>query len=504
MSTRGAIAFSTRVNIPITCASKYYSKDRSAFTKIKDISNGNSFENKSSLQSYDIQNNDWMRIDWENTSTNQTKYFQQTMKDYVYNLSDSETYKAVFSPESPSPVQLVLVRDRLVYIKRDDLLHLRHSNVSGNKARKMFALNQLPIEDFPDAIISYGGPQSNAMLSLAAIVNAKDRQALEKSNGTSNQMLDSEDDVVVDDRWMGFEDSAYTDPYTDSEEEKENDSYHNPTDSSNSRETKPRLKRFIYYTKKLPRYLRNQPNGNLLRALSLGMELKELSHDEYKTLFGGTEGGSADAPTGLKPPIPFKSLWVPQGGACGVAEAGAKIMAMEIVEFWSQKGKQMPLTVVLPGGTCTTAMLLSREINAIRKLTHPDLDITVAVIPCVGDAAYSTRQMVALDVSTGGNGVDNIPQIIQPLGKRYLRFGEPSNAILNTFKEMKDDYGIFLDLLYGAPAWTLLLRYLRSDINSPIYGRQVMYVHSGGLEGVSSQMTRYKHKGLLEANQIQS
>jgi 1-aminocyclopropane-1-carboxylate deaminase/D-cysteine desulfhydrase-like pyridoxal-dependent ACC family enzyme len=468
---------------------------------MKDVSNGNSFDdNVSSISNNVLKSNDWMQINWRNTSLNQTKHFQNTMKDHVYKLSDSETYQAVFSPESPSPVQLVLVRDRLVYIKRDDLLHLRHSNVSGNKARKMFALNELSVEEFPDVIVSYGGPQSNAMLSLAAIVNAKDRHALEKINGSFNQFEESQDNVVIDDRWMGLEDNMELDQYQDSERDTDDDSM----DLSKSKETASRFKRFIYYTKKLPRYLRNQPNGNLLRALSLGMELKEVSHDEYKILFGGEEGGSANAPTGLEPPVPLKSMWVPQGGACGVAEAGAKIMAMEIVEFWSQKGRDMPLTVVLPGGTCTTAMFLAREINVIRKLTHPELDILVAVIPCVGDATYSKRQMVALDISTGGNGVDDIPQIIQPLGKGYLRFGEPSKAILNTFIEMKDEYGIFLDLLYGAPAWTLLLRYLRNDINSPIFGRQVMYVHSGGLEGISSQMTRYKHKGLLEANQIQN
>jgi hypothetical protein len=192
------------------------------------------------------------------------------MKDHVYKLSDSETYQAVFSPESPSPVQLVLVRDRLVYIKRDDLLHLRHSNVSGNKARKMFALNELSVEEFPDVIVSYGGPQSNAMLSLAAIVNAKDRQALEKISGSSNQFEESQDNVVIGDRWMGLEDSTETDQYRDSERDPDDDSM----DLSNSKESTSRLKRFIYYTKKLPRYLRNQPNGNLLRALSLGMELK--------------------------------------------------------------------------------------------------------------------------------------------------------------------------------------------------------------------------------------
>lgn len=481
----------------------------------------------------------WRKIPWDSLPYNNTNY-QQFMRDYKYNLSsdDTETYKTYFSPEAPSPVQLVLIRDRLVYIKRDDLLHLRRSNVSGNKARKMFALNQLDIDQFPTAIISYGGPQSNAMLSLAAIVNAKNIEALALENQTINDFNSSStnsfnySDEVTDDSWLStFDDSSQKGGSVDSVDNDDEDntefqlsgkdddlsveemllessliqsSSKNTFTSANTLQS-PRLKRFIYYTKKLPRYLRNQPNGNLLRALSLGMELREVSNDDYKRLFGGSDGGSAEAPKEIDPPIPYESLWIPQGGACGVANVGIKVMAMEIVEFWKQKGKNMPLSVVVPGGTCTTAMMLSREINFLCKSSTSTLDIQVAVIPCVGvDAEYANRQMKALDVATGGNGVDDIPHILQPLRKTYLRFGEPSPIILNTFFEMKKEYGVFLDLLYGAPAWSLLLRYLRRDVKSPIQGRQIMYVHSGGLEGISSQMTRYKHKGLLDGDQIQS
>lgn len=192
-------------------------------------------------------------------------------------------------------------------------------------------------------------------------------------------------------------------------------------------------------------------------------------------------------------------------------------MANEIVSFWSTEGKGMPLSVVVPGGTCTTALLLSREINGIlkgREVGHNDnedfLDIEVVVVPCVGDAGYAMRQMRALDLSTGGSGRDDIPQILTPLRrKRYFTFGEPNAEILGTFLEMKDDFDVYLDLLYGAPAWNIILQHWEAakygnDSNpSPIKGRQIMYVHSGGLEGISSQLTRYKHKGLIDAGQVQ-
>jgi hypothetical protein len=156
---------------------------------------------------------------------------------------------------SPSPVDVVMVRDRLVYLKRDDQLRLPGSQISGNKARKMLALNDLAKEDFPTCLVSYGGPQSNAMLALAAIVRFQN-----------------------DNAGLGTDD--------------------------------PDRKRFVYYAKKLPRFLRSQPNGNLYRALSLGMELVEVSAEEYNDLFGGDWGGQSEAPKSLQAPVPNDSVWV--------------------------------------------------------------------------------------------------------------------------------------------------------------------------------------------------
>ena len=174
----------------------------------------------------------------------------------------------------------------------------------------------------------------------------------------------------------------------------------------------------------------------------------------------------------------------------------------------------MPLAVCLPGGTCTTALLLHRELNNIlnsRRQNHESpLDIQVVVIPCVGGDEYAQRQMSSLDVAVGGDGKD-LPAILKPTEtNRYYRFGNPDLDIIETYKELKEEYGILFDLLYGAPAWTILLRHWSDktaqnshNSESPIAGRQIMYVHSGGLEGISSQLTRYKHKGLVDPKSIQ-
>ncbi|MDQ6983713.1 MAG: pyridoxal-phosphate dependent enzyme [Ghiorsea sp.] len=55
------------------------------------------------------------------------------------------------------------------YVKRDELID---PLLSGNKYRKLYTLLQTPPETF-DTIISYGGTQSNAMLSIAALCQEK-------------------------------------------------------------------------------------------------------------------------------------------------------------------------------------------------------------------------------------------------------------------------------------------------------------------------------------------
>jgi 1-aminocyclopropane-1-carboxylate deaminase/D-cysteine desulfhydrase-like pyridoxal-dependent ACC family enzyme len=414
----------------------------------------------------------WRSVDWEHvgssaTSTVSTGSFKVASHD---NLRPSCTL--------PSPVEKILVKDRIVYLKRDDLVRLPGSGVSGNKARKMYALNELPPRDFPACVVSYGGPQSNAMLALAAIVHSKNI-APEKPEAPSNdEQLATSNDLTT--------------------------------------------KRFVYYTKTLPRFLRNQPNGNLFRAQALGMELAELTHGEYNDLFGSESGGRPEPPAGLSPPVPGDSLWVPQGGACGVAVPGGRLLAQEIVAFWSQEGQGGPLSVCVPGGTCTTALLLHREIQKLTSRMKEPLDIRVVVIPCVGDDAYARRQMMALCLETGGSGDESeIPTVLLPAPvtgyfgqfrqEGYFTFGEPHADILQTFRAMEDECNVHLDLLFGAPSWNMMLRHWRSTLRSgldfdernPLAGRDIMYIHSGGLEGVASQLTRYKNKGLVELDDIQ-
>ena len=378
----------------------------------------------------------------------------------------------------PSPVETMLINDRIVYIKCDHQLRLPGSQISGNKARKMLALNQVPSKDFPRVVVSYGGPQSNAMLALAAIVH------FQNQTRTNQQLPPS---------------------------------------------------RFVYYTKNLPKFLRNNPSGNLFRAQSLGMDMVELSDKEYNNLFGSDWGGSNEPPFAIQPPIPGDSLWIPQGGANGAALPGVRRLAQEVVDYWTLNGKGRPLTVCVPSGSCTTSVLLHDAIQEIQQqnVTSNDdrttLDIEVVVIPCVGDEFYAQRQMLALNAELGFRS--GIPAILSPVpngdgfqkqfpnvSNNYFRFGEPNREIYDTYTAMKED-GLNLDLLYGAPSWTILLRHLTwntlqdEPFNSndepfnpryPFKGRSVMYIHSGGLEGINTQLLRYKYKGIVSENEIQN
>jgi len=430
---------------------------------------------------------------------------------------------------SPSPVEVRTIRDRTVYVKHDDQLKLSGSGISGNKARKMWTLNEIPAEKFPPCLVSYGGPQSNSMLALAAIANFKSRQ-----------LVDSSNDALGDELFLD----------SNTEEDKY-DSNEIGVDSDLTDDQR-RTIRFVYYTKKLPRFLRKQPNGNFFRALSLGMELVEVSREEYRDLFehrsDDFEGAEAP-PMKLKAPV-SGSLFVPQGGAFALARVGAQKLAQEIYDFWSNDGNDRPLTVCVPGGTCTTALLLHHELKHLLSnlnsgkdgsdgvddadfsnefSSNTVMDIEVVVIPCVGDSAYARRQMMSLATQIGAIPED-IPTILQPepdagyseditsrlKRQRYFTFGKPDKTVLDTFQELRDDYNLLVDLIYGAPSFSILWRHwgkgggretlspdLFFDPNQPLAGREIMYVHSGGLEGINSQLLRYKYDGLVEIKDIQ-
>lgn len=69
----------------------------------------------------------------------------------------------------PTPCEPLTVRGHFFHIKRDDL---SLPNLSGNKYRKLYTLLHTR-QDAIGTVVSYGGVQSNAMLSIAAVCRLK-------------------------------------------------------------------------------------------------------------------------------------------------------------------------------------------------------------------------------------------------------------------------------------------------------------------------------------------
>ena len=363
-------------------------------------------------------------------------------------------------------------------MKRDDLLCVPDVGLSGNKARKFWGLWESEISSSScDEIVSYGGSQSNAMVAIAAIAHAKNI-------------------------------------------------------------------RFVYYVKKLGRFLRERPEGNLLRAKALGMHIVEVENDEYERLFGGREGGRSAVPDVIKRKIEeeinngvgdgvgngdgvqHRCLWIPQGGAADMARGGVEILAEEIYGFCTQlensdtsvgcdgssngEERKSPIAIIVPSGTGTTAYYLNCALQKLLKSDNCDPDdITVVAVPNVGDTGYLHRQMANLQKHDANEDVTSLPTILEPkmkldgTRKKYINFGKPEPFILKMWLELQEEHDLYVDLLYGAPTFHMVMPYLTTEGESVFKGKRVMYYHSGGLEGVSSQLNRYKQRGLIDSALVQ-
>jgi len=385
-------------------------------------------------------------------------------------------------PSDASPLVSTFVRGREFLVKRDDQWRLAGplgAGVSGNKARKLLKFAVEGPARNASVVASMGGHQSNAMVALAALCHA-------------------------------------------------------------------RGVRFLYLAKPVPRWLRRYPCGNYARGLALGVELVPLPVDAYRRCAAdgafrddliadlvGWHDDDDDDPGGESPPEDDHDVcatadfsdaagprrpgdaaldesggdsrrrtsvaWVPQGGASGDAELGLRRLARELVDATHDPTS---LRVVVPAGTGTTALFLARHLAP-----H---GARVFAVPCATSATGLETQMRALDAATGGHGV--LPAVLDrpcPDGEPRYRFGVPSRRDYRVWTELREA-GLAVDLLYAPHAWDVLLRTLEADDDddSSSAGDDVaaalrdatagpiVYLHCGGIEGVATQLTRYRREGL--------
>ncbi len=290
-----------------------------------------------------------------------------------------------------SRIDRFMFRGREFFVKRDDLID---PLLSGNKYRKLYALIQTPADRYKK-ITSYGGVQSNAMLSLAALCQQKGWQ-------------------------------------------------------------------FHYTSKSVPHHLKTNPSGNFALALQSGMQLHEVEHDAYKQAIDTLQSQRDDS-----------TLFVPQGGADPMTQAGIHKLAQEIRQ-WRHANDIERLHVVTPSGTGTTACYLATGLP----------DALVLTMPVVGDKDYLIAQMMHLE---------EMPKNLYILeNSRKYHFAKPYPELLAMYRELSAA-GIEFDLIYGALMWHTLLQHIDR------FEGTMLYVHSGGLMGNDTMLARYRHKGLLTA-----
>jgi 1-aminocyclopropane-1-carboxylate deaminase/D-cysteine desulfhydrase-like pyridoxal-dependent ACC family enzyme len=280
---------------------------------------------------------------------------------------------------TPTPISKLFVDGREFLVKRDELYD---PFISGNKFRKLQKLIDTPPKNYK-RLISYGGTQSNAMLSIAALASKK-----------------------------GWE--------------------------------------FIYYTKKLSSYQRENQQGNYRYAKSFGMIHKEIPNSLYENFIASLTFEKAE-----------DTLLIHQGGADPMVAYGVQILADELK---AQLHASDIKALATPSGTGTTALYLAKALPEFRVYT----------VASVGDANYLRKQMQALS---------SIPKnliILEP-AKKY-RFAKLYREFYTIYSKLKQ-CGIEFDLLYAPLLWQELLA--QTD-------EKICYIHSGGILGNETMLPRYE------------
>jgi 1-aminocyclopropane-1-carboxylate deaminase/D-cysteine desulfhydrase-like pyridoxal-dependent ACC family enzyme len=218
---------------------------------------------------------------------------------------------------------------------------------------------------------------------------------------------------------------------------------------------------FIYYTKHISKYLKNNPSGNYKYALLNGMKMivsenipkREDIEDEH-------------------------TIFVEEGGRQLEAKFGIKMLAQEI-KLWQQAKNIDNLNIFLPSGTGTTALFLQKYLLEIDSRYHS----IVYTTPCVGDIYYLKSQFDMLE-----NNPLKQPTIIRP-PKKY-HFGKLYKELYLIWRDVLYETAIEFDLLYDPVGWiTLLNRPKLFESSKPL-----MYIHQGGLKGNETMLERYVRK----------
>jgi 1-aminocyclopropane-1-carboxylate deaminase/D-cysteine desulfhydrase-like pyridoxal-dependent ACC family enzyme len=210
---------------------------------------------------------------------------------------------------------------------------------------------------------------------------------------------------------------------------------------------------FIYYTKPISKTQKELQSGNYYHAKRFGMWHVEIEYELYKDFIAS-----------LRVNIEDKAFLVDQGGADTSAKEGLEVLASEI------RAENLDVkSLATPSGTGTTALYLA--------LAMPEYKVYTT--SAIGDVEYLKEQMSALETIP-----DNLV-ILEP-SKKY-HFAKLYPEFLEIYKKLLKA-GVEFDLLYAPGMWKTLLE--QTD-------EEILYIHSGGVSGNESMLSRYMQKGFV-------
>ena len=213
---------------------------------------------------------------------------------------------------------------------------------------------------------------------------------------------------------------------------------------------------FEYWMKPLPKFLKNNPNGNFQLAIENGMSIVESLQKPttgHPKLISGSHHKNS-------------TLFHDQGGRGQDAETGIAECAFDIKKYCKTNSIDN-YSVIVASGTGTTALYLEKY-----------LPNKVHTIASVGNDDYLLQQMNSIDANLSK------PKI---LAKNFeSNFGQLDITNYEIYKKLLIDTTIEFDLLYDPIAWRVLLT------NYDELLKPIIYIHCGGTSGNISMIKRYE------------
>jgi 1-aminocyclopropane-1-carboxylate deaminase/D-cysteine desulfhydrase-like pyridoxal-dependent ACC family enzyme len=173
------------------------------------------------------------------------------------------------------------------------------------------------------------------------------------------------------------------------------------------------------------------------------------------------------------------NLFIPQGGHSPSAELGLRELARELTAYMNRAlPPEKPVLIFLPAGRGTSAYYLARNLESNRR-------VTVAAVACA-----CTTDELATEMGLLSGSRTRLPSNLQLWGTPMLgAFAKPYRPFVDAYRELLDS-GLYIDLVYGGPAWHALGHRLAAFTE-----HEILYVHTGGLVGNESMLQRYLRHG---------